>query len=126
MMDESTLLRAIDIITERILTPVLYMYEDEAVEFICFCDANIRIEDFRDTERAIYTELGINVEILDIREFDESDRWDIIVSSRLVYAANEIIKMAFEQAMLADIEKRTNIKNEILKRYDETGTYYIN
>lgn len=126
MMDENTLVRAINIITERILTPVLYMYEDEAVEFICFCDSNICTEDFRDTERAVYTELGINVEILDIREFDESDRWDIIVSSRLVYAANEMIKMAFEQAMLADIEKRTNIKNEILKRYDETGTYYIN
>lgn len=120
------LIRAIDIITERILTPVLYMYEDEAVEFICFCDSNISIEDFRETERAVYTELGISVEILDIREFDESDRWDIIVSSRLVYAANELIKMAFEQAMLADLEKRTNIKNEILKRYDETGTYYIN
>lgn len=125
-MDESMLIRAIDIITERILTPVLYMYEDEAVEFICFCDSNISIEDFRETERAVYTELGISVEILDIREFDESDRWDIIVSSRLVYAANELIKMAFEQAMLADLEKRTNIKNEILKRYDETGTYYIN
>ena len=125
-MDENMLIKAIDIITERILTPVLYMYEDEAVEFICFCDTNISIEELRETERAVYTELGGNVEILDIREFDESDRWDIIVSSRLVYAANELIKMAFEQAMLADLEKRTNIRNEILKRYDETGTYYAN
>lgn len=126
MMDESMIVRAIDIITERILTPVLYMYEDEAVEFICFCDSNISIDEFRETERAVFTELGINVEILDIREFDESDRWDIIVSSKLVYAANEIIKMAFEQAMLADLEKRADTKKEILERYDETGTYYVN
>lgn len=124
MLDEKTILEAVEIITDRLLTPVLYMYEDEAVEFICFCDGKTEMEDIRETEKSVYINLGIKVEIVDIREFEETDRVEIIKNAMLVYAVNDIVRMAFESAMVSDLEKQSLKKQELIKRNDETGTYY--
>ena len=48
----------VGVITERILTPVLYMYCDELVEFVCFCDMNMPIDELRETEREVYDRFG--------------------------------------------------------------------
>lgn len=126
MIDETTLTDAVNIILDRILTPVLYMYEDEALEFICFPDINTAEEDFRDTEEALFLNLGIKAEIIDIRSFDESDRVEITNTAELLYSENDIVKLLFETAMTADKERMMGFKRETIKRRNETGTYYIN
>lgn len=124
MLEERTVQEMVGVIVEKILTPVIYMYEDEAIEFVCFCDGNTPIQDFHDVEHEIFTKFGVNIEIVDIREFDTGDRWEIITNAELVYMADEVIKAAFEHAMLADMEKLHASHNEIIERYSVTGSYY--
>ncbi len=126
MIDNDILTDAVDIILDRILTPVLYMYEDEVIEFICFPDSNITDEDFAETESALLQNLGITAEIIDIRNFDESDRVEITNTATLLYAEDDLVKIIFETAMNADKERLMLSKHETLLRKNETGTYYIN
>ena len=126
MIDNAILDEAVNIILDRILTPILYMYEDEAIEFICFSDSNTPEEDFEDTERALFINLGIKAEIIDIRSFDEADRLEITNSAHLLYAENDLIKIMFEVATSADVENMKTFKRDTLARKNETGTYYMN
>ncbi len=124
MIDEKILTDAVDIILERILTPVIYLYSDEAMEFICFTDTNTSDEDFYDTQAALYLNLGITAEVLDIRNFEHADRVEITKTGQLLYAENDAIQTMFEMAMIAD-EARVNAnKKESLVRKDDTGTYF--
>ncbi len=126
MIEKEKIAGAIAIIIEKILTPVLYMYIDETVEFICFCDSGTADEDFRRTERAVFDEFGLSCEIVDIRQFDENDRLEITATAEMVYSANEFTTMLFEHAMYADAERIMHEKQDVLKRKAETGTYYTN
>ncbi|MEE1351844.1 MAG: hypothetical protein UHM23_07315 [Clostridia bacterium] len=124
-IDSETLIMATTIILDKILTPVLYLYSDEALEFICFADSKTADADFREAEAELYSVLGINAEILDIRTFDEYDRVEITKSANLLYVENDLVKMLFESAMAADKKRIMNIKNDTVVRKAETGTYYI-
>ncbi len=124
MITEETLVEAAAIILERILTPVLYLYQEEALEFICFPDANTEEEDFLETQAALYLNLGINAEIVDIRAFDAPDRVTITKTAQLVYAESEFIQTMFEMAMQTDEAKLELGKLETLDRKNETGTYF--
>ncbi len=126
MIDENLLSDAISIILDRILTPVLYMYEDEVLEFICFPDSNISDKEIADTEAALFTNLGIFAEIVDIRTFDENDRVEITETAQLLYTENDFVKMMFETAMQVDRERVNLSKRTSIQRMEETGTYYIN
>lgn len=126
MSEEEILREAAAIIIEKILTPVLYMYVEETVEFICFCDSSTADEDFRNAEQAVFDELGLSCEIVDIRQFDENDRLQITSAAEMVYSANDVITMLFEHAMYADAERLMQEKKDTIKRKAETGTYYIN
>lgn len=124
MIDEKILIEAVDIILERILTPVIYLYSDEAMEFICFTDTNTSEEDFYDTQAALFLNLGITAEVVDIRNFEHADRVEITKTGQLLYAENEAIQTMFEMAMIAD-EARVNAnKKESLMRKEETGTFF--
>lgn len=123
---ECDLLTAIDIITERILTPVLYMFiDDEAVEFVCFCDSKTCEEDFRATELEIYNAVGICCEIVDIRAFDENDRVEIISNHQPVYSADDFVRLIFENAMYNDLHRAEEEKRTMIERKRETGSAYI-
>lgn len=124
MIDEKILTDAVDIVLERILTPVIYLYSDETLEFICFADTKTSEEDFLDTQAALFLNLGISAEVLDIRNFDESDRVEITKSGHLLYAENDVVKTMFEMAMLADEARVTADKQETIGRKNETGTYF--
>ena len=126
MIDENTLTEAVNIILDRILTPVLYMYEDEALGFICFTDSNIADDDLRDAEAVLSETLGINAEIIDIRNFDEADRVEITNTAELLYAENDMVKLLFETAMAADKERMMKAKRDTVTRKKETGTFYMN
>lgn len=125
MIDENTLRDAADIILDRILTPVLYMYDEEVLEFILFTGTDVSDDVFRDAEQALMTELGLCAEIIDIRNFDVNDRVEITASAELIYAEDEIVKTLFESAMSADRDRMLGIKDAALARKQETGTYYI-
>lgn len=126
LYNDEVLQAAVDIITEKILTPVLYMYIEEVVEFICFSDSKTPQEDFDEAERAIYTALGLKCEIVDIREFDEADRLEITKTAEAVYTADPILRSLLESAMAADVQHIALKKAAYLERKNDTGTYYVN
>ena len=116
---------AIEIVTERILTPVLYMFVDEVIEFVCFCDSKTSEEDFRSTELEIFNALGICCEIVDIRAFDANDRVEIVSSNQPVYSADDFVKLIFENAMYNDLHQEEEEKRILLERINQTGSAYI-
>ncbi|MGN0162127.1 MAG: hypothetical protein ACI4EA_00915 [Candidatus Ornithomonoglobus sp.] len=126
MINETELKTAVDIITERILTPVLYMYEEEVTEFICFSDSNAPQEDFDEAERVVFETLGLQCEIVDIREFPESDRLEIATTARAVYTADPFVQMLFENAMYADVQRIIDERSSIIQRKSDTQSYYLN
>ncbi len=126
MTDEEKLVSAVDIILEHILTPIVYVYAEEVYEFIVFSDTNTSEDVFRLTEEMIYFNLGINVEILDLRDFDENDRAAIASYAHVAYAENEFMQALFQTAINADSERVSELKRLAIKRKNDTGTYYIN
>ena len=127
MTYEEMLDKAIDIILENILTPVLYMYDDEVTEFIVFSDSRVMDgEVFRRTEAEISFNLGMNVEIIDMREFDQSDRMEIMLNAELLYSESDVMLASFEKALFEDMELQTFEKIIAIERKNETGTYYLN
>lgn len=122
---EEDLQTAVDIVTERILTPVLYMFIDEVIEFVCFCDSKTSDEDFRATELEIYNSLGLCCEIVDIRAFDANDRVEIVSNHRPVYTADDFVKIIFENAMYNDLHMMEEEKRIMLERLNETGSAFI-
>ena len=125
MINDETVDKAVEIILDRILSPVIYMYADEAIEFICFADGNTQEQDFLDAEAALMINLGISAEIIDIRSFDEADRVEITQTAELVYAQSELMKTLFESAMAADKERVITEKTKIIDRKTDTGSYYL-
>lgn len=125
MITENELQTAVEIITERILTPILYMYEEEVTEFICFSDSNAPQEDFDEAERVVFETLGLKCEIVDIREFSESDRLEITNTARPVYAADSLVQVLFESAMYADVQRIIDERSSIIQRKSDTESYYL-
>lgn len=125
MINDETVDKAVEIILDRILSPVIYMYADEAIEFICFADGNTQEQDFLDAEAALMINLGISAEIIDIRSFDEADRVEITQTAELVYAQSDLMKTLFESAMAADKERVITEKTKIIDRKTDTGSYYL-
>lgn len=127
MTYEEKLNKAVDIILENILTPVLYMYDDELTEFIVFSDSRALDSDiFRRTEAEIYFNLGIKAEIVDMREFDHSDRTEIMLNAELLYSESNEMLATFEAALFEDMELQTIERLLAIERKSETGTYYLN
>ena len=74
-MDYELKNKLVKIISKNILTPVIYMIEnDNLLDFICFCDRNIKMQEIYNVEQQIKEVTNKNVEIIDIREFGESER----------------------------------------------------
>ena len=125
MITEKILSCMIEIITERVLTPVVYMFEEEIIELIVFCDGNMDVNILRDTENEIYARTGTKTELVDIREFDEFDRWQIVQNAELIYAMDDTVLAAFERAMQRDVEFRAISKAMLFERRKDTGSYYL-
>lgn len=118
--------KAVKTIKDKVLTPVIYMSEhEEFAEFICFCDRKITMQEIYDTEKEIEEILGIQAEIVDIREFSEHERLEIIGQCELVYSENNFIEKLFESSMVADYQKMMNEKYYMINRQKECGTFYV-
>lgn len=118
--------KATDIITENILTPVLYLLEDDyQYEFVCFCDNNMDFEVIARTETELNALLQKNTVVIDIREYCEADRVEIIREAELIYTANPMFERIFEMSMAEDYRRAAIEKTELLKRYENSGTVYL-
>ncbi len=114
------------IISENILTPVIYMLEhDDALDFICFCDRNITMGDIYETERRIKKETGRCAEIIDIREFGEAERLEVVNRAELIYSEHPLIEKIFAQSMAEDFKIAIEERNSVLERRREQGTCYL-
>lgn len=125
-MDDFTENKIIKIFNEKILSPILYMVENgDIIDLICFCDMDITERDIYEAEDAISLEIGRPVEIIDIREFERSDRIEIITHARLIYSEGELIENIFRQSMLEDFCKMISEREGALLRYSENKTPYL-
>ena len=117
---------AVRVINENILTPIIYMIEHEyTIDFICFCDRNITMQEIYNAEHIISAKTGKQIEIIDIREFGESDRIDVINQATLIHSEHPVIEQIFTQSMLEDFKFAMNERNGVLERYKESGTCYL-
>ncbi|MGN0108117.1 MAG: hypothetical protein ACI4A5_10540 [Hominilimicola sp.] len=114
------------IISQNILTPVIYMIEnDDTVDFICFCDRNITMQEIYNVEQMIKEETGKNAEIIDIREFGESERLEVINHATLIHSEHPLIENIFTQSMLEDFKIAMEERKGVLERQREMGTCYL-
>lgn len=114
------------IISENILTPVIYMIEcDDILDFICFCDRNITMQEIYNVEKMILDETGLKAEIIDIREFGESERLEVINQAQLIHSEHPLIENIFTQSMLEDFEIAMEQRQSVLERQKEIGTCYL-
>lgn len=125
-MDYRLIKKVSDIITENILTPIIYMLEDECtVELVCFCDMNIESEKFIETEKKLKELLGKEIVLLDIREYDEVDRMEVIQDGEIIYTAHPAFEKMFAISMAEDMRRSSIEKSELLKRYNSSGSVYL-
>lgn len=114
------------IISANILTPVIYLIENDGVlDFICFCDRNITMQEIYNVEQLIKEETGQAAEIIDIREFSEPERLEVINHATLIHSEHPIIENIFAESMAEDYKAAMNERQTILDRVRETGTFYV-
>lgn len=125
-MTTETEQKLVKIISSKILTPVIYMLENNNVlDFICFLDRNITTKEIYDAEKAIMEFTGMKAEIIDIREFSETERMDVIQNSKLIHSEHPMVEFIFAQSMAEDYRASMNERKSILDRVKETGTIYL-
>ena len=122
-MDYELKNKLVKIISKNILTPVIYMIEnDNLLDFICFCDRNIKMQEIYNVEQQIKEVTNKNVEIIDIREFGESERIEVINQATLIYSEHPLIEKIFALKLLW-MKERTfsrDIKNAERAIYSKT------
>ena len=125
-MTQEMLSNVTKIITSNVLTPVIYFIEnDDTLEFICFCDRHITMQEIYNTEQLIKAETGQTAEIIDIREFSESERLEVIHNAQLIHSEHPMIEYVFAQSMVEDYRVAMEQRRSMLDRHRETGTFYL-
>ena len=125
-MEYDKITKAVEIILDGVLTPVIYMYEHEDwVEFVCFCDGKLTIGDLYATEQKVKCEIDKDVEIVDLREFDQSERLDIISNYKVVHSESDFLEHMIAAGMMTDFQHLLSERHTILERRQQSGTYYL-
>ena len=125
-MNQGTLERAVNLITKRLLTPLLYKAEDdEGVKFIGFFDTNMDFSEIEKTEISLSASIDIPLEIIDIREFESADILHIINNAELVYSMHPTMENYFKTAITSELEFYKQVKKSYLERRNSTGTFYV-
>ena len=118
-MDYELKNKLVKIISKNILTPVIYMIEnDNLLDFICFCDRNIKMQEIYNVEQQIK-------EVTNIREFGESERIEVINQATLIYSEHPLIEKIFAQSMMEDFKIAMDERKDVQQRYKECGTCYL-
>ena len=125
-MNQKSVDKAVSIITQKLLTPLLYKLEDEvSIRFIGFFDTNMDFSEITATEEAVSAYVDFPLEIIDIREFEISDILNIIETAELVYSMNPVMESFFGSAIANELEMYKQVKQSYVERKNTTGTLYI-
>ena len=125
-MNQKSVDKAVSIITQKLLTPLLYKLEDEvSIRFIGFFDTNMDFSEITATEEAVSAYVDFPLEIIDIREFEISDILNIIETAELVYSMNPVMESFFGSAIANELEMYKQVKQSYVERKNITGTLYI-
>ena len=125
-MDYELKNKLVKIISKNILTTVIYMIENaNLLDFICFCDRNIKMQEIYNVEQQIKEVTSKNVEIIDIREFGESERIEVINQATLIYSEHPLIEKIFAPSMMEDFKIAMDERKDVQQRYKECGTCYL-
>lgn len=125
-MDLKKLSKAIQIIEDNILTPVIYMIQNDfKIEFICFCNSDVTEEDLYNAGEQITQLFGRTVEVVDIYEYDENDRMDVISNAELVYSEHPMIEQMFTLSVAEEYRRIQEQKQDMIKRKQDSGAYYL-
>ena len=100
-MDYELKNKLVKIISKNILTPVIYMIEnDNLLDFICFCDRNIKMQEIYNVEQQIN-------------------------QATLIYSEHPLIEKIFAQSMMEDFKIAMDERKDVQQRYKECGTCYL-
>ena len=125
-MDFNIIAEAVRIIEDSVLTPVIYMAEtDFKAEFICFCGAALSEEEAFGVGDKLTRLLDKPTELVDISEYNENDRLEIIQTAELVYSEDPLIEQMFTLGMAEEYRRVQEQKKSMLRRMSEIGTYYL-
>ena len=115
-----------NIVSENILTPIIYLLEDNnIISLICFCDRNITMQEIYNVEILIEREVGKPTEIIDIREFSEFERLNVISRAKLIHTVNPMIEQVFMQSMTEDLKPAIEEKKSAIERHKMSGTCFL-
>lgn len=127
MEDSKIIQEAIDIISESVITPVIYLINtDDHICFVCFLNPNTVYERVINAQEKLSKLLNSNAVILDIREFDECDRVDILEKADMIYCADSNLKKLFEMSLLNDCKRAFEEKSGIIDREKSCDSMYLN
>ena len=116
-MNQKSVDKAVSIITQKLLTPLLYKLEDEvSIRFIGFFDTNMDFSEITATEEAVSAYVDFPLEIIDIREFEISDILNIIETAELVYSMNPVMESFFGSAIANELEMYKQVKQSYVER----------
>lgn len=127
MQNNKIMQEAIDIISESVLTPVIYMINTgENICFVCFLNGKTPYEQVVNAEEKLSKLLNNNAVIMDIREFSEYDRVNILEKADMIYCADSNLKKLFELSLLNDAKKAFEEKNGIVDRIKNCDSMFLN
>lgn len=125
-MNSEKTIRLAQIISESILTPIIYMLEEEnRLSFICFCDRHITMQEIYDVEQQLEKETGVKSDIIDIREYCEMERVNVLSDAAIIYSEHPLLEKIFAQTMLEEFRVAMAERKDVLARQKESGTYYL-
>ena len=126
MIEFNKLLQAVRMIENSIITPVIYLNETEfKAEFICFSSEEVTEDDLFRVGESVSRILEKPAEVVDIMEYNANDRMDIITNAELVYSDDPIVEQMFTMSMAEEHRRLYEQKQNILRRKNESGSYYL-
>ena len=126
MIEFNKLLQAVRMIENSIITPVIYLNETEfKAEFICFSSEEVTEEDLFRVGESVSRILEKPAEVVDIMEYNANDRMDIITNAELVYSDDPIVEQMFTMSMAEEHRRLYEQKQNMLRRKNESGSYYL-
>ncbi len=126
MIEFNKLLQAVRMIENSIITPVIYLNETEfKAEFICFSSEEVTEDDLFRVGESVSRILEKPAEVVDIMEYNANDRMDIITNAELVYSDDPIVEQMFTMSMAEEHRRLYEQKQNMLRRKNESGSYYL-
>lgn len=126
MISNETAQIIVDIFREHILSPVLYIYEEDyGIVLVGFFDKSVDDECIRQTENAIGRAVGKRVTVEDIRIYDELERIELIKEADISYAENRQLEDKFLDSLFAENMIYLSNKADLLRRYEDTNSFYL-